>query len=60
MRFNPNLPELVPASQLDAGLGGGFAYDFEPVSYWEQVISCAYSTLYLFFPSLTGHTAVVN
>jgi len=39
MRFNPNLQELVPASQLDADLGGEFAYEFEPVSYWEQVIS---------------------
>ncbi|KAG9098366.1 hypothetical protein FRC06_006485 [Ceratobasidium sp. 370] len=39
MRFNPNLPELVPVSQLDKDLGGEFPYEFEPVSYWEQIIS---------------------
>ncbi|KAG8742616.1 hypothetical protein FRC10_001214 [Ceratobasidium sp. 414] len=39
MRFNPNLPELVPVSQLDKDLGGEFPFEFEPVSYWEQIIS---------------------
>ncbi|CAE6535999.1 unnamed protein product [Rhizoctonia solani] len=39
MRFNPNLLELVPASQLDASIGGEFSYEFEPKSYWEQIVS---------------------
>ncbi|KAG9126781.1 hypothetical protein FRC07_002017 [Ceratobasidium sp. 392] len=39
MRFNPNLSELVPVSQLDKDLGGEFPYEFEPVSYWEQIVS---------------------
>jgi hypothetical protein len=39
MRFNPNLLELVPASQLDADIGGEFNYEFEPKSYWDQVVS---------------------
>ncbi|KAB5590403.1 hypothetical protein CTheo_6169 [Ceratobasidium theobromae] len=39
MRFNPNLQELVPTSQLDATVGGDFKYEFEPTSYWEQIVS---------------------
>ncbi|KDN44836.1 hypothetical protein RSAG8_05309, partial [Rhizoctonia solani AG-8 WAC10335] len=39
MRFNPNLLELIPASQLDASIGGEFNFEFEPKSYWEQIIS---------------------
>ncbi|CAE6475476.1 unnamed protein product [Rhizoctonia solani] len=39
MRFNPNLLELVPASQLDASIGGEFKYEFEPKSYWQQIVS---------------------
>lgn len=39
MRFNPDLLELVPAEQLDAQFGGTFEYEFEPVSYWEQIVA---------------------
>ncbi|KAF8899402.1 CRAL-TRIO domain-containing protein [Infundibulicybe gibba] len=39
MRFNPDLLELIPASQLDADFGGSFAYEFEPDSYWAQIVS---------------------
>lgn len=40
MRFNPDLFELVPKSQLDADFGGeyNFEYDFE--SYWSQMVEC--------------------
>ncbi|KAI0640216.1 CRAL/TRIO domain-containing protein [Trametes polyzona] len=38
MRFNPNLLELVPKEQLDADFGGDFEYEFEPNSYWEQIV----------------------
>ncbi len=39
MRFNPDLRELIPKEQLDAAFGGDFEYEFEPVSYWEQIVS---------------------
>ncbi|KAH9947093.1 CRAL-TRIO domain-containing protein [Amylocystis lapponica] len=39
MRFNPDLLELIPKEQLDADFGGEFEFEFEPVSYWEQVVS---------------------
>jgi hypothetical protein len=39
MRFNPNLDELIPSSHLDADFGGEFHYEFEPNSYWEQIVS---------------------
>ncbi|KZT42708.1 CRAL/TRIO domain-containing protein [Sistotremastrum suecicum HHB10207 ss-3] len=38
MRFNPDLSVLVPADHLDASFGGEFNYEFEPVSYWNQII----------------------
>jgi len=38
MRFNPDLSELIPSSQLDADFGGDFHYQFEPNSYWEQIV----------------------
>ncbi|KAH7915732.1 CRAL TRIO domain-containing protein [Hygrophoropsis aurantiaca] len=38
MRFNPDLFELIPRSQLDADFGGEFKYEFEPESYWEQIV----------------------
>jgi len=38
MRFNPNLLELVPKEHLDADFGGDYEYEFEPVSYWEQIV----------------------
>ncbi|THH01228.1 hypothetical protein EW026_g1463 [Hermanssonia centrifuga] len=31
--------ELIPKEQLDAAFGGDFEYEFEPVSYWEQIVS---------------------
>ncbi|KAI8981309.1 CRAL/TRIO domain-containing protein [Trametes punicea] len=39
MRFNPDLLELIPKEQLDAEFGGDFEYEFEPNSYWEQIVS---------------------
>ncbi|KAJ6600973.1 CRAL-TRIO domain-containing protein [Mycena vulgaris] len=33
MRFNPNLRELVDASQLDSDFGGDFEYEFEKDTY---------------------------
>ncbi|EIW87256.1 CRAL TRIO domain-containing protein [Coniophora puteana RWD-64-598 SS2] len=38
MRFNPDLVELIPSSQLDAEFGGeyNFEYDFE--TYWKQIV----------------------
>ncbi|EKM61679.1 uncharacterized protein PHACADRAFT_248434 [Phanerochaete carnosa HHB-10118-sp] len=39
MRFNPDLTELIPKEQLDASFGGDFEYKFEPVSYWDQIVS---------------------
>lgn len=39
MRFNPDLLELIPKEQLDADFGGSFEYEFEPVSYWDQIVS---------------------
>ncbi|KAJ8469394.1 hypothetical protein ONZ45_g16905 [Pleurotus djamor] len=38
MRFNPDLLELIPASHLDADFGGEYAYEFEPESYWQQIV----------------------
>jgi len=38
MRFNPDLFELVPREQLDADFGGEYEYEFEPESYWDQLI----------------------
>ncbi|KAF9486437.1 CRAL/TRIO domain-containing protein [Pholiota conissans] len=39
MRFNPDLLELIPASQLDADFGGEHAYEFEPESYWNEIVA---------------------
>jgi len=39
MRFNPNLLELIPTSQLDADFGGQNHYEFEPRSYWDQIVA---------------------
>lgn len=38
MRFNPDLLELIPKSQLDADFGGDHPYEFEPKSYWDQIV----------------------
>ncbi|KAG5639655.1 hypothetical protein H0H81_008816 [Sphagnurus paluster] len=39
MRFNPDLLELVPVEHLDADFGGEFNYEFEPKSYWDQIVA---------------------
>lgn len=39
MRFNPDLLELIPKEQLDAAFGGDFEYEFEPTSYWDQIVT---------------------
>ncbi|XP_006453958.1 hypothetical protein AGABI2DRAFT_175691 [Agaricus bisporus var. bisporus H97] len=39
MRFNPDLDELIPPSQLDADFGGEYHYEFEPESYWKQIVT---------------------
>lgn len=39
MRFNPDLLELIPKEHLDADFGGGYEFEFEPVSYWDQIVS---------------------
>ncbi|KAG2022536.1 hypothetical protein CC2G_000278 [Coprinopsis cinerea AmutBmut pab1-1] len=38
LRFNPNLTEIIPESQLDADFGGSYEFDFEPKCYWDQII----------------------
>ncbi|KAH6911168.1 CRAL/TRIO domain-containing protein [Coprinopsis sp. MPI-PUGE-AT-0042] len=38
MRFNPNLLDLIPANQLDADFGGSYQWEFEPNSYWDQIV----------------------
>lgn len=38
MRFNPDLPSLIPKEQLDAQFGGDNEYEFEADSYWQQVL----------------------
>ncbi|KAG9007797.1 hypothetical protein FRB94_001697 [Tulasnella sp. JGI-2019a] len=37
MKFNPSLPDLIPAEHLEAEFGGNFNYKFDHKSYWEQV-----------------------
>ncbi|KAH8825197.1 CRAL-TRIO domain-containing protein [Flagelloscypha sp. PMI_526] len=39
MRFNPDLLELVPASQLDAEFGGEYEFEHHHETYWNQVVS---------------------
>jgi hypothetical protein len=39
MRFNPDLKTLVPDEHLDAQFGGSYIYEFEPVVYWNSLIS---------------------
>ncbi|PPQ75361.1 hypothetical protein CVT24_013148 [Panaeolus cyanescens] len=39
MRFNPDLLELIPASQLDADFGGQNNFQFDANSYWEQIVT---------------------
>ncbi|KAG6860860.1 hypothetical protein C0995_006724 [Termitomyces sp. Mi166 len=39
MRFNPDLHELISPEQLDADFGGEHQYEFEPNSYWDQIVA---------------------
>ena len=39
MRFNPDLFELIPKSQLDADFGGEHTYEFDAQSYWDQIVA---------------------
>ncbi|KAG6818774.1 hypothetical protein H0H93_001889, partial [Arthromyces matolae] len=39
MRFNPDLNELIPPEHLDADFGGLHHYEFEPKSYWDQIVA---------------------
>lgn len=41
IKFNPDLTELVPRSQLFASLGGEYPYEFEPTAYWTQLLANA-------------------
>ena len=45
MRFNPDLFELVPKSQLDADLGGDYNFEYDFESYWTQMVECVYHSL---------------
>ncbi|KAG8934921.1 hypothetical protein FRC03_010166 [Tulasnella sp. 419] len=38
MRFNPDLPSLIPLDHLDAEFGGNFHYEFDHKSYWTQIM----------------------
>ncbi|KAF5352581.1 hypothetical protein D9756_006118 [Leucocoprinus leucothites] len=43
MRFNPDLVELIPESQLDADFGGSYHFEFDPESYWNQIVTACNS-----------------
>ncbi len=38
MRFNPKLPELIPAEQLDAEFGGSYNLKFDHAVYWNTLV----------------------
>ncbi|TEB32352.1 CRAL/TRIO domain-containing protein [Coprinellus micaceus] len=38
MRFNPNLLDLIDKDQLDSDFGGSYEFEFEPNSYWDQIV----------------------
>lgn len=38
LRFNPDLLELIPPSQLDAEFGGEYNYVFDSEKYWNQIV----------------------
>ncbi|KAF9535695.1 CRAL/TRIO domain-containing protein [Crepidotus variabilis] len=45
MRFNPDLLELIPASQLDAEFGGDNHFEFNSEKYWDQIVAaCGVAT----------------
>jgi hypothetical protein len=39
MKFNPDMKELVADEHLDVVFGGSYNYQFEPTSYWNDLIS---------------------
>jgi len=39
MRFNPDLFELIPRSQLDTDFGGEHMFTFDSESYWDQIVA---------------------
>lgn len=39
MKFNPDMKELVADEHLDVVFGGSYSYEFEPTSYWNDLIS---------------------
>jgi hypothetical protein len=51
IRFNPDLTELVPKSQLWMSFGGDYPYEFEPKSYWEQLVE--YVSVHIFSGGLS-------
>ncbi|KAG2153587.1 CRAL TRIO domain-containing protein [Suillus bovinus] len=38
MRFNPDLLDLIPKSQLDSEFGGDFEFEFDHETYWKQIV----------------------
>ncbi|KAI0321247.1 CRAL-TRIO domain-containing protein [Amylostereum chailletii] len=38
MRFNPDLFELIPRSQLDADFGGDYEFEWDFEAYWAQMV----------------------
>ncbi|KAG2107058.1 CRAL TRIO domain-containing protein [Suillus discolor] len=38
MRFNPDLLELIPKSQLDSEFGGDFDFEFDHETYWKEIV----------------------
>lgn len=61
MRFNPDLLELVPVSQLDADFGGENYFQFDAGSYWDQIVAYVPSFLLTLFPfQAFGHSPISN
>lgn len=58
MRFNPDLRELIPMEQLDAAFGGEFEYEFEPISYWDQIVTCVAFVVHFSLTLLTRLTHI--
>lgn len=48
MRFNPDLFELVPKSQLDADLGGDYNFEYDFESYWAQMVEYVFVVMLQF------------
>lgn len=38
IRFNPNLTELVPASQLDSEFGGDYNFEYNYDVAWKTIV----------------------